>query len=726
VSVSFSALTRFTIAGSEGRDPESLHSIQTIQPHGALISVREQDLEILQASTNARRMLGLDDALPGHRLGWLGEDLVERLRPHLDAPLNPVALALRCRLGAGATEFDVLVHRPGSGLLVLELEPAGPSLQLSGRVEEALQRIIAAPSVRALGEEVVATLKRLTGYDRVMLYRLDEAGHGEVFAEAREPALPAYLGQCYPEACVPRMARQPGRRPRVRLLVDVDSVPVPLQPMHPLGEPLDLSLCTLRSVSPLHIQILKMMDVRATLVVSLVVGGRLWGLIACHHRTPRFVHYEIRALCELLAETVATRIAALESFIQEQAELAVRRLERGMIEAISCSGDWRSALVTDGDALLASLEASGAALFCDGELQTLGRVPEQGGLLRIRAWLDRQPRAAVIATSSLMREDPRFATLKETASGVLAVPLSSGCGEYLVWFRPERVRTLILGASPLLCADGAELNRAPALAGEQREVRGRAVPWNSGQTAIARLLGESVTDVLQQFRSVRLLIAQAQLAEAQARVRISDQPMLITDPEGRLVLATRSLERLFGAGRLESLDALPGLVSDPATVRAALAALRDDYQPWHAELEVCGADGRKTPVLLRADPVFSAPGRVLGFMFLFTDLTGIKAAEDARQRLHAGIAARQHRTSAPLCGGDGERYRELFAAIIGNARLAAEEVADGVDLERVPAVFEGFEHSVSHTTTLLERLLWYAAQRQDGEGRDEGDGTPGH
>ncbi|WP_246221637.1 GAF domain-containing protein [Marichromatium bheemlicum] len=708
-------MTRFTIAGSEGRDPESLHSIQAIQPHGALITVRESDLEILQASTNARRMLGVDGPLPGRALSWLGADLVRRLRPHLSAPLNPVPLALRCRLGPAATEFDVVVHRPNGGLLVVEFEPAGPPLAFSGRVEEVLQRIISAPSVAALGDELVGVLKRLTGYDRVMLYRLDEAGHGEVCAEAREPTLPPYLGQCYPEACVPRMARQPGRRPRVRLLVDVDSVPVPLQPVQPLDAPLDMSLCTLRSVSPLHIQILKMMDVRATLVVSLVVGGRLWGLIACHHRSPRFVHYEIRALCELLAETVSTRIAALESFVQEQAELVVRRLEQGMIEAISRTGDWRSALVEDGEVLLSALGASGAVLFCDGELQTLGQVPEQGALLRIRAWLDRQPRAAVITTSSLMREDARFAALKETASGVLAVALSSGCGEYLVWFRPERVRTLIFGASPLLCADGAELSRVPTLACGPREVRGRALPWSSGQTATARLLGESVADVLQQFRSVRLLIAQAQLAEAQARVRISDQPMLITDPEGRLVLATASLERLFGEGRLGSLDALPALVLDPESVQVALNALREAYQPWHAEIQVRGVDGGETPVLVRGDPVFSAPGRVLGFMFLFTDLTGLKAAEDARQRFHAGIAARQRHAEAPSCGGHGERYRELFAAIIGNARVAALELADGVDLERVPAMVEGVEHSVSHTTTLLERLLWYAAQRQGAE-----------
>ena len=140
-----------------------------------------------------------------------------------------------------------------------------------------------------------------------MVYRFDEEGHGEVFSEQRRPDLEAYLGNRYPASDIPQIARRLYERNRVRLLVDVGYVPSPLTPrLSPLsGRDLDMSLCSLRSHSPIHVQYLKNMGVCATLVVSLMVGGRLWGLIACHHYVPRFVHFEICSVCELLAEASA-------------------------------------------------------------------------------------------------------------------------------------------------------------------------------------------------------------------------------------------------------------------------------------------------------------------------------------------------------------------------------------------------------------------------------------
>jgi len=127
-------------------------------------------------------------------------------------------------------------------------------------------------------------------------------------------------------------------------------------------------------MSPIHVQYLKNMGVAATLVASLVVSGRLWGLVACHHYSPRAVQYEIRAACELLTETVATRIAALESFVESQAELSVRRLEQRMVEAVSREGDWRAALFDSLQSLLHPLDATGAALLFEGQVHTVGEV----------------------------------------------------------------------------------------------------------------------------------------------------------------------------------------------------------------------------------------------------------------------------------------------------------------------------------------------------------------
>jgi light-regulated signal transduction histidine kinase (bacteriophytochrome) len=271
-------------------------------------------------------------------------------------------------VGKSAQALDGLLHRPPGGGLVIELERAGPRVVLSRTIERALQRVIECTTLRALSDETAMIFKDLSGYDRVMVYRFDDDGHGEVLSEQREPELEPFLGQRYPASDIPQIARRLYIRNRIRVLADVGYDPVPLSPrFSPIsGADLDMSMCFLRSMSPIHIQYLKNMGVGATLVISLVVGGKLWGLISCHHYSQRVLQFEIKAVCELLAEAVATRISALESFVQAQVELSVRRLEQRMIEAISRDGDWRGALFDGSQALLQPVGAGGAALLFDG------------------------------------------------------------------------------------------------------------------------------------------------------------------------------------------------------------------------------------------------------------------------------------------------------------------------------------------------------------------------
>ncbi len=410
--------------------------------------VRGSDNVIVQASANAAAFLALTDGVIGRRLADLPGDLAERLAEHSPDPPDDMARGVRCHIGRPPRAYDGLIHRPSGGGLIVELERAGPAVDLSNHLEKALQSIMPAASLRALCDDAARIFKALTGYDRVMIYRFDDQGRGEAFSEEREPQLEAYLGNRYPASDIPQIARRLYERNRVRVLLDVEYEPVPLvPPQSPIdGKDLDMSLCFLRSISPIHVQYLKNMGVRATLVVSLLVSGKLWGLVSCHHYTPRFMHCEERSVCELLAEAVATRIAALETFAQVQAELAVRRLEQRMIRAISREGDWRGALFDQSKALLEPVGASGAALLFEGEVRTVGEVPATSALREIGRWLDGQPRAGLFATSSFGQDVPAFSSMTSIASGMLAVPVSTTPGEYLVWLRPERVRTVTWGA----------------------------------------------------------------------------------------------------------------------------------------------------------------------------------------------------------------------------------------------------------------------------------------
>jgi len=701
---------------------EQIHLAGGIQPHGALLVVHEPELRVLQASANAAAFLELPESPLGRSLDELPGDLATRLCPFLHGPLHEIPRALRCHAGNPLVELDCLFHRPSQDAMVVELERAGAPLDLTRELDGALQAIRTATSLQELCDETARLFKEVAGYDRAMVYRFDDDGHGEVFAERRNPELESYLGQRYPASDIPQIARRLYERNRVRLLANVDDAPVPIEPrLSPTtGEDLDMSLCFLRAMSPIHIQYLKNMGVAATLVASLVVDGRLWGLVACHHYAPRLVHYEVRGICELLAESVATRIAALESFAQAQAELSVQRLEQRMVEVISKEGDWRTALFDGSRSLLHPLNATGAALLLEGEILSVGEVPGTQELRQIGDWLDERRSTPLFSTASLARDEPSFEPVRGVASGLVAAAVSSSPGEYLLWFRPAQVRTVTWGGNPfepfVVGDDPSDLSPRRSFAKWHQQVEGTSEPWSPADLAAAKLIGETVADVILQFRSVRVLIAQDQLEDVRRRVQASEHPVIIADANGRILLTNEAFETLPSAPHphLQSLSDLPGLFSEPRAVRSLLDDLVEQRRSCRGEFALRGSAGEGRPVAIRGDPVLAAPGRLLGFVLLVTDLTERRDAEAARRRFQERLIGEDPVTASTTTADPA--YQQLLRSVLGNAQLAALEITDGVDPARMPRMLESLRTSVDRTAELLEHLASHASRRPNGKG----------
>jgi len=717
MTLRFASPPAFGKADLSNCEREQIHVAGSIQPHGALLMAREPDLTIVQASANAQDFLGLDGEPLGQKLDVLDTDLLIRAKANLADALDTIPLAVRCRIGESSRPFDALLHRPPSGGLIIELERAGPPVDFSADVQKALEEVIDAPSLQELCDSSARIVRDLTGYDRVMLYRFDQDGHGQVFAEERNPDLETYLGNWYPASDIPQIARRLYERNRVRMLADVGYEPVPVVSADPAlpGDQLDMSLCFLRSMSPIHIQYLKNMGVGATLVASIVVGGRLWGLIACHHYAPRLVHYEMRAVCELLSETIATRIAALESFARTQSELSVRRLEGRMTEAIAREGDWKSGLFSNSGALLKPLNATGAALIYEGYTYSAGDVPGTHKLRQIAKWLDAR-RDQLISTAALGVEEPEFASLAPVASGLVAVPVSSDPGEYLIWFRPERVHTVTWGGNPFKpfhIGDRPEdLSPRRSFAKWHQQVEGTCDPWTAADLAVARMVGESVSDVVIQFRSLRILIIQDQLKQLKRQIRPSKEFVIIADSKGTILLKSEAFERLMHGAELytESIKGLPQLFSDPDSARDRLTELLRQRRSWRGEIEFAGElDGRT--FMVRADPVYSLPGQVLGFVLLFIDVTERKSADMARRRLQEGLARSDEIRALRLETSGDMAYLEFLSTLVSNAQRAVLEIADGVDLERVPDMLDGVRSSMTRTAELIEHLMVHAKDK---------------
>ena len=694
---------------------EQIHFAGSIQPHGALLVVREDDLVVVQASANAAEFLGLDAPALDQRLCDITGDLCDRMRPSLGPSIAQVPIGIRFSAGDYGPLFDATIHRPPAGGLVIEIEKAGEKVDLAGLIEPLLQRIVISPTLRAHCDETARVVRELTGYDRVMVYRFDKQGHGEVLSEDRRADLESYLGNWYPASDIPQIARRLYVRNRIRVLADVTYHPVPLEPrLSPLtGEELDMSLCILRSSSPIHVQYLQNMGVAATLVISLMVSGRLWGLIACHHYGPKFVNFENRAVCEVIAEAVATRIAALETFAQARAEMSARRLEQRMIETISREGDWRNALFENPQTLLQSLRATGAALIYDGNVMSTGETPSTQDIRAIAAWIRDNDPSPVFSSARFTSEAEDFGHLTPIAAGIAARRVSNSGDDWILWFRPERIRTVTWGGDP---SKPVEIGNSPADLSPRRSfaqwhqlVLGTSEDWTADDIASTRLISDVVADVALQHQSVRSLIIQDQIRQVNRTISVSEHPVATADAQGEIVYSNASFNRLIGSpSKRRTIGDLAKVLVRPEGMADRLRDLVETQRSWRGEVWMPRPDGGETPLMLRADPVVAPSDRALGFVLLFTDMTELKAAEAARRRFQEGLVDSYAMKHARLDSESDLVYRRLLSSILENAQVAALEIAESEHVASIPSMLDSVRDSVARSAEVLETLVSHA------------------
>jgi chemotaxis family two-component system sensor kinase Cph1 len=431
---------------------EPIHIPGAIQPHGVLVALREPDLNITQVSENVAHHLQLRaDAVLGSPLRLLlaahSVDLVrEALANGRWESVNPL------RLEARGKHFDGIIHRH-DGALILELEPtsgAAPQESIHHPLRAALMSLQFARTLPELCETVVREVRRLTGFERVLLYRFDKDGHGSVDAEARDASLEPYLGLHYPASDIPQQARALYLRNWLRIIPDARYSPVRIVPSlcPQTGAPLDLSFSVLRSVSPIHLEYLANMGIRASMSVSLIVGGRLWGLISCaNHTGPRRIPYEIRSASEVLGRLASLQIAALEA--REAAELrASRRATQHVLAEALRGGVGLESLLNHPGELLTLVSADGAAVVWAEKQQSCGRTPAPEMISALANWLEEQAALVPFATESLPALFPAAVDSKDTASGLLTFALPGTPPRRVLWFRSEVPSTVHWGGDP--------------------------------------------------------------------------------------------------------------------------------------------------------------------------------------------------------------------------------------------------------------------------------------
>ncbi|MBQ0930312.1 GAF domain-containing protein [Ideonella alba] len=724
---------RFGQADLTNCERELIHLAGSVQPHGVLLVLEGEGLRLSAASENIAQLLDAPgSACLGRPLEALAPGLAQAVQAALPALRADEPVPLQAARGGGAPDWEGALHRNAAGALVLELEPlasgAAPTVghdreTLMTLVAQTVQRIGEAASLGVLADATARGVRELIGYDRVMVYKFDPEGHGEIIAESRDPRLQSLLGHHYPATDIPQRARELYLRNRVRVLVDVHYQPQLLvrEDGQPVGDQLDMSMSYLRSMSPLHLQYLKNMGVTATLVVSLVHEERLWGLIAAHHDAPRNVRYAVRAACDLIGEVVSTRIAAIENYAHAQVAVLVRRLEQRLVEATSTEGDWRQALFRNPATLLQPLNATGAVLFAENELLTTGEVPSTPELRALRDWVVEQTASDMLfASSAVGKANPALASLTPTASGVLGVRLSAQRPDLLMWLRKEQMRTVTWAGDPhkpMIGDDPMSLSPRRSFAAWSELVRGTAIAWTTAELALGRAFGGALVDIIVQVQAVRLLVAEHQLATVRETVRNAVEAVLVAGPDGRLLFINEACGQLLGRvwsggppADAADLDHLADAFTQPQQLRHALAALRTGQAHWRGELLLRPqqADAGERPVTVRAEVVPGRDGRPLGYVLTFFDRSQSWRATQARAHLEASLA-RAMPAAAPVEGlsAGAAATREidpLLGAILTNASLAAMDIADSSASVPTAPMLEELESATRRATSLVERI----------------------
>ncbi len=437
-------------------DSEPVQTPGCIQAHGALLTVRMTDLTILQVSENAADHLG---ATPAQLLGQpvarvVGEANAASLSTLLQREsLEGNALfAFTLPAREHSSALDVSVHTV-DGVAILEFESTHRAAGKTGtdlfmRVKSAVSGLQSANGLRAFCQRVTAEVRSITGLDRVMVYRFHADQHGEVFAESKAHELHSWLGLHYPEGDIPKPARDIFKRIWIRPLPNAAGPLVELVPLaNPdSGRPLNMTHCALRGASVMYTEYLANMGVAASLTMPIMSNGELWGLIACHHYTPTQFPHEMRAACEFLAQVASLQLKSAEQSEQLLYRLKLEGVHQQLVAKAAQQGDLM-ALTDSQPSLLDAMDAGGAALYHLDRWWCAGRTPSVAQLDELAAWLHERPEfesptRPVFVTDALAREYSAGAQIADTASGVLAVPLSRRQRDLILWFRPETIQSV--------------------------------------------------------------------------------------------------------------------------------------------------------------------------------------------------------------------------------------------------------------------------------------------
>jgi light-regulated signal transduction histidine kinase (bacteriophytochrome) len=672
-------------------EDEPIHIPGAIQSHGALIALDAHG-RLLHHSANAADWFG---DLPA-----LGQPLTAQ-HLHGDAALHALLADLAAVGGTdtstaprlhsvvlGGRPLDLLLHG-GAGLRIVEAEAADTDpTQLAHFALQAHRAIGEFRHQRDLGtllQRACEAVRAVTGFDRVMGYRFRHDDSGDIVAEARAEHLVPLLGRRYPASDIPAQARRLYVLNTLRLIGDVRSAPVALL-TQAAAPPLDMSHCALRAVSPIHIEYLRNMGVAASMSVSIVIGNRLWGMLACHHHQPRRVPPALRLACDVAAQVLAGQVQALLAHDQARTSAQLAGLRARLAQAWVAQDDMLAAA----QPLLGDLRdslAADAVLLRQGGRQVADGPPLPDGLAAaLTDWALAQPMPLQMLHQRAQWPAPAQA-LAGRWCGVLALVFDPTDGGVLLLLRREQIETVRWGGEPTKVVatgpNGPRLTPRGSFDEWRQTVRDTAVPWSCDELEGAQRL----LDDLHRHAAARR--AEVERARMQMLAMLGHD---LRDPLQSISMAAQVLERGAGAQRLGQ------------RIRASSSRMQ-----------------RLVGQVLDLSRLQNGLG--LGLQLQAVDLVAL--LHDLAHEVstaHPGSTIALHAPDSLVLQADPDRLAQLLGNLLGNARHHGEP-GQPVAVEMTPGD-GGVTVAVRNTAPPIDdRLLptlFQAFKRADDNGRHRG------
>ncbi|HYG16333.1 MAG TPA: ATP-binding protein [Bacteroidia bacterium] len=477
---------------------EPIHIPGSIQPEGFLIAVDRNSFRITHCSANCADFLNLTLAeLLGNSLSFvIGAHQMEAYKNFAGNSFNADSPFL---VKIGKKSFNILTHTNDS-CAILEFESyPDEEINLPERYAQTKKFVAMMEntlSLQQLCQSVADETKRLTGYDRVMIYRFDKDYNGEVFAESRETNLEPFLGLHYPHTDIPAQARELYLRNLVRIIGDVNYTPVPIMTIDEGSEKhLDLSLSVLRSVSPIHIEYLKNMGVGATLTVSLTLDKKLWGLVACHHYSKKFIPYYSRLAALLQGHFLTSQIRVREVSEEYAINQGVERHLQKLLDSITPDQEFGERF-KNLPGLLDICNATGVIMRIDGVSYSKGLIPESHHIDALINWLAYEKKNGNFYTHHLAGEFEKGTEFSNTAAGILYYALGSPLKNCIIWLRQEIEKTINWAGNPEKSNPEERLTPRKSFALYKQSVRYQSRDWRVSEINAASRFAYTIQNII--------------------------------------------------------------------------------------------------------------------------------------------------------------------------------------------------------------------------------------